>query len=311
MQFSLLTSTVVSLFFILLVGFAAAKCGFIDKAFSKKLSTFVICIGQPFLVMGSLVGTEYSLGNLKEGGLVVLFALSIFAFSGVAAFFAAMPYRNYDERKIAELGMVFANTAFMGYPVLEAVFGDIGRFYGAFYALVFNVVLWTYGVSIMARRRGDIRLSVKKMFLNFGTVPCAIGVLLYVLPFEIPHSIVSAMNLIGGICTPCSMFIIGGLLATIPAKSLFADGKIYYYSLIKLLAIPIAAAAIVRVLGFSPFYVRFAAVMTALPSASTSAMYAEKYDIAPAYGAKIVGVTTFFSAFTVPLVLLFVERILL
>ncbi len=97
--------------------------------------------------------------------------------------------------------------------------------------------------------------------------------------------------------------------ATIPFRKIFSDIKVYIYLVVKLLVIPAAASALAYLFGLDSFYIYFVAIMTALPCASNTVMYAEKYDVAPEFGAKLTGISTVLSVATVPLVLSMVDKL--
>lgn len=59
------------MFIPVLAGIAAARLGYFKDGFSKKLSAFVLNIAQPFMLVTSMLGLEYSEENLRSG-LVVL-----------------------------------------------------------------------------------------------------------------------------------------------------------------------------------------------------------------------------------------------
>ena len=54
-----LINTVACLFLLLAAGYAARKLGIINDIFSKGLSTLIIKIGQPALIINSLIRTTY------------------------------------------------------------------------------------------------------------------------------------------------------------------------------------------------------------------------------------------------------------
>lgn len=299
-DFSVLTDTVITMFLLLIIGYAARKLNYTDDKFSKGLSNFIICVAQPFMIISAVLGIEYSPENLKTGFFVMLLGLLIHALTAVAAFAATFKFRNNDERRITEFSILFANCGFLGFPILKSMFGDIGVFWGSFFVIMYNIVTWTYGMYILGRARSQIKMSFVKMILNYGTTPCIIGIVLFLLRVKLPSPVMSAMNYMGSLCTPLSMIIIGGLLATIPFGRLFTNLKVYYVCVIRLFVITAVITLTAKVCGLSSEFVLFSTVMSAVPTAANSAMFAERYDLMPEYGAHMVGMTTLLSAFTIP-----------
>jgi len=302
--------TAITMFLILAVGFIAGKMKIIDSTASKRLSTLVICVGQPFMIINSQISLEYSADRLKNGFLVLGAGLVIHGIMSVIAYFTALKIKDMDTRKITEYTIIFANCGFMGYPLLESMLGDIGMFYGSFYIIVFNLVVFTWGMIILGRGRKDIKMNPKKMILNYGTVPCVIGLLLYILQLPIPAPLASAASYLGSVCTPLSLLVTGALLATMTPKQIFAKPQLYLVSLMKLVALPILICVLAKMLGFSDTLVYFFTLMSGMPSAANAVLFAETYDVNPSYAASTVGVTTLFSVATIPLIIWFTGFIL-
>lgn len=309
-QFSNFFNTIITLFLILIVGFIAGKTKIIDEVASKKLSTLIIKVGQPALIIYSLLKMEYSAQNLALGAKTIAFGLIAHVFMSVVAFFAVIKFKNINERKITEFSTIFANTGFLGIPILESLMGEKGAFMGAFFVISFNLTLWTWGIAILARKRDDIKLTPKKLF-NYGTIPCIIGILLYFCCkpfFEFPSFVMSGLSYTASICTPISMLIIGALLARRSLKQTFGSGKLYYLCVLRLIAIPLIVAGILKLIGLED-WILFAATVTAMPSATSVSMLAELYDISPEYSAQAVGITSLFSVVTMPCVVFIAQKL--
>lgn len=314
MNFSALLTIIATLFLLMACGFFARKKGIIDDMASKRLSALIIKIGQPMMIVSALVEAEFSYENLKDGFIIIALGMVLHALMAIMAFFLCKGFRDLDERKITEFSLVFTNAGFIGFPIMEALFGSKGLFLASFYVISFHLFIWSWGIAILSRRRPDIKLTVKKIFINLGSIPCLIGVLLYmaVIPFpsfEIPTFISKFMMYLSNLCTPISVLITGALLATRTPKQIFGSAKIYYFSAMKLVAIPLAVCIIGKLVGLPPEMVRFATVEAALPSAATITMFSEMYDLNAGYASQTVGTSSLLSVGTLPLVLLVAEWI--
>ena len=310
MDFIPFLNTIGALFIMLSVGFFAGKVGIIDSVASKRLSKLIINIAQPALHIHALIGVEYSSETLKLGLISLGLGFGVHAFVAVAAFFACFKFKVLDERKITELAMVFGNCGFIGIPIMRSLFGEEGAFMTAFFIVSYNVFLWTWGMMILGRGRSDIKLTVRKAFINLGTVPSAIGFVLFLMPFELPGFMVSSLSYISSLCTPVSMLIIGALLAGRTLKQMFCEGKAYYLCLFKLVLIPMAVCLIMKLLGFGDNWVLFATAITAMPSATSVTMFAELHDISQGYSAQCVGTSSLLSLATMPMVIYLAEIII-
>ncbi len=300
----------VTLFLLMAVGFFARKVGIITNESSKGLSRLIITIGQPMMIIAALEKASFSKVNLITGVQVVLISAALHILFSLMAYLICRKMSDKNQAKIFEFTLVFANVGFIGFPILDSILGDgIGSFMGAFFVISFHLSLWTWGIIILGRGREDIRMTPKKALINYGTIPCLVGVLLYLLKslFELPDFFGKTFSYLGNLCTPISVLITGALIATMPLSQMFKNKRLYVHSAIKLLAFPIVICLLAKLCGLSDTYVLLATAMSGVPSAATVTMLADLYDIEPALASQTVGMTSILSTATLPLVMLFAQ----
>jgi len=313
MNFTALLNIIITLFLLLICGYVCRKLGIIDNTASKNLSKLIITVGQPMMIIGALNNAPFTPENLKIALWATLISVGMHVVMGFAAFLLYRKGKNVNHAKLMEFGIVFTNCGFLGFPILDSIYGGgMGSFMGAFYIIAFNVFIWTWGIVILAREREDIKLTPKKAILNYGTVPCAIGIAVYLLKFfvQIPPSVGNFFNYLSNLCTPISVLITGGLLATISLKEMFKNKSLYVFSFLKLLLIPAVICVIAKLLGLSDTYIILCTVMAGLPCASTVTMLAELHDIEPGFASQTVGITSLLTTATLPCVVLFANWII-
>ena len=309
MNFTALLTIIATLFLLMACGFFARKKGIIDDVASKRLSTLIIKIGQPMMIISALTEAEFSYENLGDGFLYIGIGIIFHAVMGGLAFFLCKGFKDLDERKITEFSLMFVNGGFIGFPILEALFGAKGLFLAAFFNISFHLFIWSWGVAILARKRSDIKLTVRKIFINLGSIPCLIGVLIYMLVIPFPGFVLPAFLskfflYLSNLCTPISVLITGALLATRTPKQIFGSGKIYYFSLMKLIVLPLIVCIICKLIRLPQDMILFVTVEAALPAASSITMFSEIYGLNSGYASQTVGTSSLLSVGTLPLVLL-------
>ena len=314
MNFSALLTIIATLFLLMACGFYARKRGIIDDVASKRLSSLIIKIGQPMMIISALTEAEFSYDNLRDGLWIVLLGMVFHVVVGVLAFLLCKGFREPDERKITEFSLMFTNGGFIGFPIMEALFGPKGLFLAAFFNISFHLFIWSWGIAILARGRSDIKLTVRKVFVNLGSVPCLIGVLIYMLAipfpgFALPAFLSKFMLYLSNLCTPISVLITGALLATRTPKQIFGSPKIYYFSAMKLITLPLIVCVIGKLIGLPHDMVLFATVEAALPSAASITMFSEMYGLNSGYASQTVGTSSLLSVGTMPVILLVAEWI--
>ncbi len=266
------------------------------------------------MIISALSGAEFSYDNLKDGCIIVCLGILLHLLLAVLAFLFCRGFRSLDERKITEFSLVFTNAGFIGFPIMEALFGAKGLFLASFYVISFHLFIWSWGIAILARGRSDIKLTVRKIFLNLGSIPCLIGILLYiaVIPFPdfvLPAFIAKFMSYLSNLCTPISVLITGALLATRTPRQLFGSAKIYYFSALKLFVLPLIVCVLGKLVGLPHDMVIFCTVEAALPSAATITMFSEMYNLDAGYASQTVGTSSLLSVCTLPPVILIAEWI--
>lgn len=289
MSFSSLLSTILTLFLLLVAGYLCGKLGIVNESASKHLSNLIVKVGQPFLIVNSLIGLEFTPENLRTGGCILLLGFGVHIVIAAFSFLFARPIRGTDERKLSEFAMVFTNCGFVGFPILSSIFGETGLFYGAFYLVAFHLFMWTWGIAILARGRDDIRLTLKKALINYGTVPSLIGFLLFLLPIPIPAAVSGTASYLASLCTPISVLITGANLARRSLWKMFKTPRVYYVNFIRLVVLPLIVTTLCYLIGLPDYMVVFACVMSAMPCAAIITMFGEMYGISPGTGAEFVG----------------------
>ncbi len=305
-----LYNTLIKMVVPVVAGYVVAKAGVVKGDFAKKLSTLILYVCQPFMLATATFGAEYSDRLFKIGLIALLCGFISHAIAAAIGFGGTCFFKDKKKGRIIEHCIVFGNCGFFGFPVLEAAFGDIGVFCGGFFVIAFNTVLWSYGVFIIGRANKEMKLKFTKIFLNAGTIPCVLGLILYAVRFKLYAPIYDSMTMIGDTCTPLSLILIGIMLSRIPLKSYIKEYSSYYGMAIKLFIVPIVTGVVMKLLGFSEFFTLLSAMMMALPTASSTAMFAETYDLHPNIAAQNVGVSTLISVVTLPPTMLLVQKII-
>lgn len=307
MSFTSLLSTIATLALLLAAGVVTGKLKIVDEVSSAKLSSLIVKVGQPFLIINALIGLEPTPENIKSGFSILLLGLAIHTFMALLAHFLAKPILGFDEQKLTEFGMLFTNCGFIGFPILEAIFGETGLFYGAFYVVSFHLFTWTWGIAILARGRDDIKITPKKALVNFGTIPSLIGIAIFLSGVRLPEFVIDFSGYVASLCTPISMLITGANLSRRGMKSMLTNPCVYLTNAVRLIVMPIAVTVVLWLIGVPDYMVVFGCVMSAMPTAAVITMFGEMYGISPGCAAELVGSTSLLSVATLLPVIKFAE----
>ncbi|MBQ9485340.1 MAG: AEC family transporter [Clostridia bacterium] len=318
--------TVIFLILLALPGFIFAKLKMLPEKASEAFSVLVLYGCQPVLIITSFQSKEY----IPEIGLNMLYVM-LLAVAVHLTVFAVLKLlfikRSADDKiKIVKYAGAFSNCGFMGFPFLQSLFtGETlaeVMLYGAVVVAVFNVLTWTFGVYIMT---GDLNnVSVKKIALNPVIISVVIGFLLFVLvkkpivslaaegtaAYSVLSKLMQSLNFIADMVTPLSMTVIGIKLANVGLKQLFFDGQAYLAAALKLLLMPALTMLITVFLPISAAIKYTLFFLLAMPSATSTAMFAVKFGKDGDFASVCVLLSTLLSVLTIPPLYLFMSGVL-
>jgi len=158
-------------------GYVLMKRRMIAEACIPGASKILLYVCQPCLAVYTFKSTAFSVQTLTRIGIFALVALLLHAVMLSGAYLLLRKRCEQPVYRIITLATSFANCAFFGIPIIEALFPDAAPdliVYTTVYALVMNIIGWTVGAAIIARSTSYIR--VKGLFLNPATVGAAVGV---------------------------------------------------------------------------------------------------------------------------------------
>ena len=297
----LLQQTII-MFALMLLGLLLSRRGMITEQGSRDLSNVLLYAVIPCVILRSYM-SEFSTEKLRAMGLSALIAVIAFAAS------IAVAYLTCGTRhRIENFAVAFGNAGFIGIPLVTAVFGSEAAFYVVSFSTFANLLQWTYGIVIISGKKETMNLRM--VFVNPVFISMVIGIALFVLQPALPTIVTCTIGYIADGNTVLAMIILGYYLSKVQLRGLFADVRLYLFSALRLLVVPA-----VTILVFLPFpFARgeitlITLIAAATPIASSTAIFAQKFDQDYRRAVSYVCLSTFLSVATLPLVMLFAERL--
>ena len=298
---------IIVLFIAMIAGYICKKSKILDGKSTKSLSNMLTYITNPCLILCSLQ-MEYSSEALVIAGKIFLLSIIIHTVMAIVSHFIFMKNNNHRSRSVYSFALTYANCGYMGYPIMMAIFGDIGLFYGVIFTTVFNLFNWTHGIIVMNPEKG--KLPWKKLIYNPALISVIISMTLFLSKTMLPVTVKDGLKMVGDMTFPLSMIIIGSLLADMKLINILSHYSVYLFSLLKLIAIPAVMLIIAKLFNLPEIIAITGLTMCSSPSAANTAVLAEVYDNDSALAARLVGVTTLFCLFTMPFMLWLSEILL-
>lgn len=299
---SAILNQMAALFLIMAIGYVANKLKVLTIEPSKMLSKIVMKITLPCLILSSVMGNDITLTN-SEVGVFVLASLSVYALGFFLSIF--VPFLLHvpkTDSGLYRFMTVFANVGFMGFPIVYSIFGPSAAFYVALFNIPFSFLVFSVGIILVAGKGEKID---PRLFINPTFIAAAISVLIFTLKISMPAVIVNTTELVGQITTPAAMLIIGSTLATIPIKEIFNEWRLYPFTVIKLILIPVLTCFMLNMFISNALMLGVLVVLSAMPVATNTTMICMEYGGNEQLASKSVFITTVLSMVTIPMIVYF------
>lgn len=301
MDIMVVFQTMLKLFLLLVLGFVLFKCHIFDEYTNKKISALIVNVASPMLIISSIAGVEGSNKSIVflMIGAGILMYIGFIILGKIINRIFPFPKKDWP---VYECMVVFANTGFMGYPVLLDVFGQEAVFYASLIHMAFNFFVYTY--AIMCLTKGDdseFKLNFKQL-LTPGIIMIFVGIFIYLFDIQLPSVLMDTINSVGSLTAPLSMMMIGSSLAVYPIKDSFTDWRSYVFAFVRLMIVPFVTMIMCRLLHIDAYYANITIITNAMPVGSMVLMLATQYNANVKIVTRNIIVSTLLSVITIPIV---------
>lgn len=313
MSFTSVFVKMVELFLIIILGYIASKVGILKKDARAVLTRVVIMISMPAAILSSVL-TSTTLPGPKDLVNLLLVAFLSYAILFVGAYvFPVLAFIKKKQVGIYQFMLAFGNVAFIGFPVTQAIFGEKCLFYTCVFNLPFNLLAYSLGVSMIVKSSDKEQEVVEtkkgsklRSLLLTPTMICSILAILYAfVQIDLPDMIGDTCSIVGSITTPAALLIIGSALADMTVKEMFSNPKIYLFTAVRLLVIPLITYGIFQLFVTDELALGVAVVTAGMPVATLGTMLCLQYDSDEKLMAQGTFISTLFSVVTIPFLCLF------
>ncbi len=282
------------------VGFIAAKTGIMTEAGAACCTDIALIIATPCVIIKSLA-RRFDAAVMKS--LLLAIALTLLV-QVLMITLGTLLLRSKDLRRQRTLrfGSIFANCGFMSLPLQEVMLGSDGTLYGSAYVIMFNLVVWSYGVYLIS---GDKRyIQPKKLFVNPGIAGLLIGLIIFVFSVPVPRVLSSTVNYLAAIYTPLPMLIIGYHLSKTNVLKAFKDFQCIIAVLLRLIVYPLVSLGVLYLFGIRGTLLVSAIISLSAPVAAVTTMFSSKFGGGDtALSVDMVSLSTVLSIVTMPAVI--------
>lgn len=290
----------VILFIIVVLGYTLCKLGYMGDKFDQKLSSIVIDITCPALILSSVMGDQMPdrtlILPLLGVGFLTYIILLVFGF-----LVPRLITKKRDDQGMIGFALMFANVGFIGYPIVSSIFGPKAIFYAALLNMPNTFFIFTAGVMLVKGEYSLKQLNPKVLF-SPAMIAAFAAALIVAFNIHIPDLIARPVTMVGNITVPAALMVIGSSMARLPLREIVGSTKVYVSSVIKLIVVPLSIYFLFKVCGVSDIVNDINTVVIAMPVASFGTMFCMKYGRNPALMTEITFITTVASIITIPLI---------
>lgn len=293
-----------SLMLVLIIGYILNKLKVIPKSGESVMSKLITNVFLPALTMYTFL-TECTPENLRTYGMLPLYGLAVFLTSMGIGYLLGKPFGRGNSYLEGIYRYLFThpNTGGIGTPLVLAMFGTAGYFRFSLFLLSGTAICYTWGVQqITPKSAGHRGWKVLFSLINPIFIAMLIGAILGLCGVGslLPPVIPDMLQKIGGCYTIVSLILCGYVIADFDIKTLLNDPKVYLFTALRLLILPLIYLGAAKLLNLSELLCTMICLTVACPAGMNTVVYPVAYGEDTRPGASILLVSTVFSVLTVP-----------
>ena len=201
----------------------------------------------------------------------------------------------------------FSNVVFIGFPVIQSLWGESITSIGVIYYMSSTLLFWTVGIALL---RKDCKTKVtgkdawkqdlKKIFAP-PMIALIAGIVVVLLQIPIPDIVLSPMKLLKSITSPLAMVFIGSVIRTMDLKSLKFGRDLYLALAVRFIILPVITVFYLNCWPIPGRMKEVFFVLAAMPSMTQMGIMAREYESDYEFACTVIATTTFISLLTIPL----------
>ncbi len=270
--------TLFPIFTVIALGYLLTRRAFLGKAFLDELNKLVYWICLPALMVASLDRAESISGESLP--IILVFFAATFSVMVLSLLVARLLRLRAWQYGTFMQGSFRGNIAFIGIPILLYALRDLGQAeQNAILAqavFVFAPIMILYNVlSVIVllwgrdgARGSTLSTTLKNLALNPLILAAATGLVLYLLPVDLPGAVVDTLQFLGRMAAPAALVCVGGGMALTSMEGRYRSAS--FAASLKVFVNPLMAWLISLPFGLSPTGTLILLIFSAAPTAVAS-----------------------------------------
>ncbi len=297
MDYTQIITSIVVMGVTILAGLVISKLNILTEEGAVAINGIIMKLVYPSAILISMQRSFSSELFKNSMGLIALSAV-IYAVLIIIVTFAGKASRlPADKLKIMQFMMVFGNVASMGFPLADAVYGDTGIFYASCFNLLYNLLVFSYGVMLLGK--GGKEVDLRKL-INPGLVATVIGLAFFMTSVRLPYFVNRPMEWLGDMLVPLSLLTVGNSLSRMKFFDLLREPLVWKYSVQRLVVLPCTLMLVLKLVGLSSYLLVIPVIIMATPAPLAGGVFAKMYGGDELLANKSIVLSNFLAIITVP-----------
>jgi malonate transporter and related proteins len=299
---------VLPVFGLVACGYLAGRFGLVTQASSHALNQFVYAFALPAMLFIAVY--RGSLEEILSGAFLLAVVGATLGTALVGFVLSNWNGASPAESTMRALNASFANTGYLGIPLVTVAYGERAALPAALATVATNIVSFALAIVCLELfvdpRRGGVRRALGGVARSPLIWPIALAIALVFFQVRIPVPVDRFATLLAAAAGPCALFAIGLFVSQLPIREGAAAS--WQSTALKLVLHPLLMALLAfHVLNVDPFWAKIAVICAALPLGATAFVLAQRYRLLEAETSTGAVISTAASVITVSLVMAFLS----
>lgn len=256
-------------------------------------TNFIIYFIIPCFVFSAMLKQEFEFFEFRKIIIAALFAVLLME----AIVFFISRLTKIEFREVC-LPVMFMNSGYMTLPLVSLLL-PAGLYAALIYNAAIGFLMFTLGIFLVAKKKSFFAVLEEPVI--YATI---LGIIFNFLKVHPPSLLMKVLESIGSLAMPAMLLIMGYKLNFVQAKAIKSS---IWGTALRIGGGFLLGLVIVKVLAIRGVAGDIVIIVSSMPAAITSYIFAQKYDANPDFAASVVLVSTAVSIITIPLVLRFLN----
>jgi len=285
-------------------GYLAGRFRIVTQASSHALNQFVYAFALPAMLFVAVY--RGSLEEILSGYFLLAVIVATLGTALVGFFLSSLQGAKPAESTMRALNASFANTGYLGIPLVTVAYGERAALPAALATVATNIVSFALAIVCLELfvnpQPGGVRRALAGVIRSPLIWPIALAIFVVAIEVKVPLPIERFATLLAAAAGPCALFAIGLFVSQLSIRAGAAAS--WQTTMLKLVLHPVLMALLAFwLLPVDPFWAKIAVVCAALPLGATAFVLAQRYKLLEAETSTGAVISTVASVLTVSIVM--------